>query len=109
MPHAAECVKPLLVSNLSVFLSKTTTSFPGPTNHSNPSQDGPFDWDREQQGTILGAFFWGYVCTQIPGGMLAERYGGKLIFGLGILVTSVFTILTPLAARGGFVLLIICR
>ena len=41
--------------------------------------------------------------------MLAERYGGKLIFGLGILVTSVFTILTPLAARGGFVLLIICR
>ena len=50
-----------------------------------------------------------YVCTQLPGGMAAERYGGKLIFGLGVLVTSVFTILTPLAARGGFVLLIICR
>ena len=88
---------------------KSQPLFSDPTNHSEPSQDGPFAWDREQQGTILGAFFWGYVCTQIPGGMLAERYGGKLVFGLGILVTSVFTILTPLAAQGGFVLLIICR
>ena len=57
----------------------------------------------------MGAFFWGYVLTQIPGGVLAERFGGKLVFGLGILVTSVFTILTPLAARGGYALLIICR
>ena len=86
-----------------------TLSLPFSANHTVPSEDGPFDWDREQQATILGAFFWGYILTQIPGGVLAERFGGRLVFGLGILVTSVFTILTPLAARGGYGLLIICR
>lgn len=26
--------------------------------------DGPFDWDEEEQGVILGAFFYGYIVTQ---------------------------------------------
>ena len=46
-----------------------------------PYQDGEFDWDKETQGIILGAFFWGYLLTQIPGGWLAERVGGKGVFG----------------------------
>ena len=98
-----------LLGSFSWFHANQVIIVSDPTNHSIPSEDGPFDWDREQQGTILGAFFWGYVITQIPGGVLAERFGGKLVFGLGILVTSVFTILTPLAARGGYAMLIICR
>ena len=49
----------------------------------------------------MGAFFYGYVATQIPGGFLAERYGGKWVFGLGTLCTAVLTLLTPLAASGG--------
>lgn len=51
------------------------------------------------QGYILGAFFYGYICTQIVGGRLAERFGGKWIYGLGVLVTTVFTLLTPWAAK----------
>lgn len=50
---------------------------------------------------ILGAFFYGYVITQIPGGYLAEKYGGKWLFGLGTLVTAFFTLLTPVAAKAG--------
>jgi len=63
--------------------------------------DGEFDWDGEDQGIILGAFFWGYVLTQVPGGILAERIGGKWPFGLGMLVTAVFSLATPFAARTG--------
>ena len=49
-------------------------------------------------GWILSAFFFGYLITQIPGGWLAERYGGRWIFGIGIVMTAVLTLFTPLAA-----------
>ncbi|CAG0900572.1 unnamed protein product, partial [Cyprideis torosa] len=62
---------------------------------------GEFDWDTSTQGLILGSFFWGYIFTQIPGGVLSKILGGKWVFGVGMLVTSVFTLLTPMAARMG--------
>lgn len=30
-------------------------------------QDGPFVWEKDLQGHILGAFFYGYLVSQIPG------------------------------------------
>ena len=53
-------------------------------------------------GWILSAFFYGYIITQIPGGLLAARYGGKTVLGLGIVITAALTLFTPLAARIGF-------
>ena len=53
------------------------------------------------QGVILGMFFYGYVLTQLPGGRLAEVFGGKWLFGVGVLITAVFTLLTPVAAKAG--------
>jgi len=49
----------------------------------------------------LGSFFFGYVLTQVPGGRLSEKYGGKTIFGWGIFLTSLFTVLSPPAAYMG--------
>jgi len=65
---------------------------------STKGENGQFAWDEEEQGRILGMFFYGYVLTQLPGGRLAELFGAKWLFGGGILVTAVFTLLTPLAA-----------
>jgi ACS family sodium-dependent inorganic phosphate cotransporter-like MFS transporter 5 len=63
-------------------------------------QDGPFSWDKELQGVILGSFFWGYLLTQVLGGWLAGRYGGKRILGYSMLVTAIATLLTPVASYG---------
>ena len=49
------------------------------------------------------------MVTQIPGGILAEKYGGKYIFGLGTLFTAVFTLVTPVAARSSTTALIVVR
>lgn len=68
-------------------------------NHSDPNNE--FDWDEETQGKILSSFYIGYVLTHIPGGLIAEKYGGKHTLGGGILCTSILTILTPFAARQG--------
>lgn len=58
---------------------------------------------------MLGSFFYGYVLSQIPGGRLAEIVGGKYVFGLGILFTSLFTFLTPIAARLSLPALVLVR
>lgn len=49
------------------------------------------------------------MLTQIPGGRLAELFGGKYIYGIGVLVTAVFTLLTPVAARNGLPALVLVR
>lgn len=60
------------------------------------------------QGIILSAFYYGYILTHIPGGLLAQKFGGKHTFGFGILWTTIFTLLTPIAAyQGAFVLTIL--
>ena len=60
-------------------------------------------------GWILGAFFYGYLITQFPGGIISNKYGGKMVFGCGILITSVLTLLTPIVARTSYILLIALR
>ena len=51
------------------------------------------------EGWVLSSFFYGYIITQIPGGYLASKYGGRFVYGIGILMTSILTLLTPLAAE----------
>lgn len=60
-------------------------------------------------GIILGAFYYGYMVFQIPGGWLALRLGGARLFGAAVLVASVFTLMTPFATRWSPVALILLR
>ncbi|XP_044773215.1 sialin isoform X8 [Neomonachus schauinslandi] len=68
-----------------------------------------YQWDAETQGWILGSFFYGYIITQIPGGYIASKVGGKLLLGFGILGTAIFTLFTPIAADFGVGALIVLR
>ncbi len=68
-----------------------------------------FGWDRTVQGVVLSAFFWGYLTTQILGGWLSDRYGGKAVLGSGVLLWSVFTLITPPAAAAGLTVLFLTR
>ncbi|CAF1352641.1 unnamed protein product [Adineta ricciae] len=78
-------------------------------NSTKPPPEYEFDWEPSKQGLILGAFFYGYITTQIIGGNLAEKFGAKWIFGGSILVSSILTLLTPLAARVDYRLLVAIR
>lgn len=71
---------------------------------------GTYDWSESVQGVILSSFYWGYIITHIPGGMLVEKLGGKITFLAGIAATSILTFLTPASiAYGGSTFLIINR
>lgn len=47
--------------------------------------------------------------TQIPGGLLAQRFGGRWVFGIGIVMTAVLTLFTPVAANISVWLLVVVR
>ncbi|XP_021362093.1 uncharacterized transporter slc-17.2-like isoform X2 [Mizuhopecten yessoensis] len=72
-------------------------------------EDGEFDWNEDIQGYVLGAFFWGYLVTQIPGGWIATRFGGKKVFGVSMMAASVATFITPVAAQTSPMFLIVLR
>jgi ACS family sodium-dependent inorganic phosphate cotransporter len=59
------------------------------------------DWHKSFEGTVLSAFFLGYALTQMLGGWLADRYGGKFTLAAGLTAWSVFTIATSSAAALG--------
>jgi ACS family sodium-dependent inorganic phosphate cotransporter len=56
-----------------------------------------YGWDEAALGMILSSFFLGYCLLQIPGGWMADRYGGRKILSFGVLWWSFFTMITPLA------------
>lgn len=60
---------------------------------------GTFDWSNRDQGLILGAYFYGYIVSQLPGGRLAERFGAKWVLFYAVAVNILGTLLTPIAAR----------
>ncbi|XP_047109614.1 sialin-like [Schistocerca piceifrons] len=61
-------------------------------------RNGEFAWDKQKQGEILAAFYYGYAAGHIPGGLLADRFGGRIVFGIGIFLSSLLTVLTPISA-----------
>ncbi|KAK4293223.1 hypothetical protein Pmani_034057 [Petrolisthes manimaculis] len=62
-----------------------------------------------QRGLVLGAFFYGYAITNIPGGRMAETYGSKRVYGGAILIGGILTLLTPVAANAHYIVLILLR
>lgn len=61
------------------------------------------------QGMVLSSFFYGYISTQLFGGWLSARIGGKRVFGLGIATTAFLTIITPPLARINVYILVALR
>lgn len=63
--------------------------------------------DATMQGAILSAFFAGYALFQIPGGMLADKFGFRKVMTFAIAWWSVFASLTGLIVS--YPLMLICR
>lgn len=63
-------------------------------------------WNESTKSTILSSFFWGYLITQVYAGQVAQKYGGKCFLAGALGVSGVLTILTPVSAIHGGVLVI---
>lgn len=68
-----------------------------------------YNWSTSFAGIIQSSFLWGYMVSPIPGGMLADRYGGKVVMGWGVIVWSLATMFTPWAASHSMGMLLAMR
>lgn len=60
-----------------------------------------YGFDKIDMGLIQSFFFAGYALMQVPGGMMAEKFGHRITGSLAVIWWSVFTALTAVA-KGKF-------
>ena len=68
-----------------------------------------YGWSSREMGLIQSSFFWGYVLTQVPGGYLADKFGGKNVLAFGVIWWSIATMITPSAADSSLPVLLFSR
>ncbi|VDI73245.1 MFS transporter, ACS family, solute carrier family 17 (sodium-dependent inorganic phosphate [Mytilus galloprovincialis] len=73
------------------------------------NQHAEFEWEKQIQSTLLASFFYGYIVTQIPGGYLSDRFGGRRVFGTAMAVACICTLVMPACARVSVVLVYVLR
>lgn len=57
-----------------------------------------FGWSPSVSGLVQSAFFWGYILSQLPGGYLTSRHGGRKVMPSGVAMWSFATAAVPLLA-----------
>lgn len=72
-------------------------------------QNSEFEWDKNTQSSILASFFYGYIITQILGGWLADKFGGRRVWGVCVVISSIVTLLLPVCARTNVILVYVLR
>lgn len=68
-----------------------------------------FNWNHTTVGLVQSSFFWGYLLTQVAGGIWADSMGGKAVLGFGVVWWSLATVATPIAAKLGLPVLLFVR
>ncbi|KAG8225770.1 hypothetical protein J437_LFUL005729 [Ladona fulva] len=91
------------------FLNDTIDAFEDSDQNTLTEGEKTFTWNSIDQGIVLGAFYWSYVVSLVPGALLARQFGAKMVFGAANGLTAMLALVTPYAARTSFVFLILVR
>ena len=65
--------------NLSVAIVAMTETKTYQNDNGTISYVKDFMWDSKQKGLVLSSFFYGYLMTQVAGGVLASKFGGNSV------------------------------
>jgi ACS family glucarate transporter-like MFS transporter len=96
----------ILILSAIAFLDRTNISIAG----GEIGRD--FHIDNPHLGWVFSAFLVGYAAFQIPGGVLARRFGPRRLLALGLAWWAIFSVLTALVpphAAGALLELIVVR
>jgi ACS family glucarate transporter-like MFS transporter len=85
----------LLVLSAIAFLDRTNISIAG------VKIGREFQIDNPHLGWVFSAFLVGYAAFQIPGGVLARRFGPRRLLAFGLTWWAIFTVLTALVPPNG--------
>ncbi|VEL15728.1 unnamed protein product [Protopolystoma xenopodis] len=66
-------------------------------------------WTPADQGLVDSSFFYGYLITQIPGGVIASKFPANKLFGIAVGGTAFINLFQPLACRSHFIVVMLLR
>ncbi|KAL4224018.1 hypothetical protein ACF0H5_017475 [Mactra antiquata] len=89
--------------------SDTGVCVPSEAKKAHENERAEFWWNKQTQSLVLSAYFYGYLSIQIPAGWLATHFGGRRVVGIGMAVSCLATLLTPVLARTSVYLVFIAR
>ncbi|CAH1368173.1 hypothetical protein MTP99_009511 [Tenebrio molitor] len=98
-----------LQSNLSIAIVVMTENKTIVLDDNSVVYRPEFDWDSKIQGHVLSSVFYGFTSSQLFGGWLSAKIGGKKMFGIGIGVPALLTLMTPWCAKRSVYLLLTIR
>ncbi|XP_065209921.1 sialin-like [Planococcus citri] len=67
----------------------------------NVNQNSGYNWSEAEQNLVLSGYYWLNYVAIMPGGILAHKYGAKIVVGYAQLISSTMSSLIPMAAQSG--------
>ncbi|GMP88764.1 hypothetical protein CsSME_00040625 [Camellia sinensis var. sinensis] len=64
--------------------------------------------NQSNKGTILSAFYYGYASSQVPGGWIAQKIGGRRVLLLSFILWTLTCALVPLDPNRVIILVMAC-
>ncbi|CAH8569141.1 unnamed protein product [Dicrocoelium dendriticum] len=68
-----------------------------------------FYWSAGERGLVDSSFFYGYLVTQIPGGVIASKFPANKLFGIAVGGSALLNLLLPSACKAHFGLVMAIR
>ncbi|KAI9209414.1 major facilitator superfamily domain-containing protein [Polychytrium aggregatum] len=84
----------IFFSMFALFAGYTHRNVVSVTKHDMAGQASP-PWNLNMIAQYVAAYYYGYIIFQLVIGILCMRYGAKWILGIGLLMSSVFTLIIP--------------
>ncbi|KER29824.1 hypothetical protein T265_03619 [Opisthorchis viverrini] len=68
-----------------------------------------FYWTAKERGLVDGSFFFGYLVTQIPGGVIASKFAANKVFGVAVGGSALINLFIPWSCKAHYILVMILR
>lgn len=75
--------------NLTLYTMRANVSFALDGKH---GMSHTYGWDDKGRGLVQSGFFWGYIVSQLPGGWLTTKFGGRKVLLWTVICCSVLSV-----------------
>lgn len=99
----------IAMSKLTSPARNATEQLMAARSEDNEPFDDSFHWSKKDQGLLLSAYFYGYIFPNLLGGFLSERFGGRIVIFLTMILSAIVTGISPLAANDNFLFMFTAR